>query len=310
MIKLNNVEVHADPMEQTKRSQISSRTINFALIANVLLALLKTGIGIFARSSALLADGINSTSDVVYNAAIAIFYRAAKKPADEEHPYGHSQFESIGALVIGAFIITAAFTIFWNSVQTLVNYFRNSGEFTAVNPTALYVALFTILLKGILYLYTRQAGQKTDNPTIMALALDHRNDIFSSGAVAAGVLASQFGYHWADPLAGAIVAVIFLISGIEILRDSTDILMDTVPGKALEKQVRSLLQGVPGLEGIELIRAHRFGQFLAMNVTIFVCGDLTVDEGHAIATEVEKRLVAGVDYLKDVHVHYHPQPGS
>lgn len=296
-------------MDQGERSKLSSRSVNLALFANVILAILKTTVGIFAHSSALLADGINSTSDVVYNAAVAIFMRAARKPADEDHPYGHSQFESIGALVIAAFIITAAFTIFWNSVQTLFDYLQGNTV-AEINSIALYAALFTILLKGLLFLYTRTVGKKTNNPTVIALALDHRNDIFSATAVVAGTLAAQFGVAWADPLAGAIVAVFFLMSGVEILRDSTDILMDTVPGQSLDKEVRSLLQDLPGLEGIENIQAHRFGQYLVMNLTIFVCGDSSVREGHEVAEEVERRLIKEVDYLQAVHVHYHPKPGS
>ncbi len=246
---------------------------------------------------------------MVYNTAVAFFIRAARKPADEDHPYGHSQFESIGALVIAAFIITAAFTIFWNSVQTLFDYLQGN-EVAEINAIALYVALFTMLLKGTLFLYTRTMGKKTNNPTVIALALDHRNDIFSAGAVVAGTLIANLGYVWADPLAGAIVAVFFLMSGIEILRDSTDILMDTVPGQSLDKEVRSLLQDVPGLEGIEQIQAHRFGQYLVINLTIFVCGDVSVRDGHEVAEEVERKLRTGIDYLKAVHVHYHPNPGS
>ncbi|MEL7637722.1 MAG: cation diffusion facilitator family transporter [Anaerolineaceae bacterium] len=292
-----------------QRSRLSSRSINLALVANILLAILKTSVGIFSHSSALLADGINSTSDVVYNTAVAIFIRASRKPADEDHPYGHSQFESIGALVIAAFIITAAFTIFWNSVQTMFDYLQGS-EITGINSLAVYAALFTILLKGILFVYTLTVGKKTNNPTVAALALDHRNDIFSAIAVVAGTLAAQLGYYWADPLAGAIVAVFFLMSGIEILRDSTDILMDTVPGQSLDKEVRSLLEDVNGLEGIEQIQAHRFGQYLVLNLIIYVCGDSSVRDGHEVAEEVERRLKKEIDFLQAVHVHYHPKPGS
>jgi len=296
-------------IDQSQRSKLSSLSVNLALVANVILAILKTTVGIYAHSSALLADGINSTSDVVYNSAVAFFIRASRKPADDEHPYGHSQFESIGALVIAAFIITAAFTIFWNSVQTLFEYLQGS-EVNSINTFALYAALFTMLLKGILFLYTRSVGKKTNNPTVIALALDHRNDIFSASAVVAGTLAAQLGYYWADPLAGAIVAVFFLMSGIEILRDSTDILMDTVPGQSLDQEIRALLEDVPDLEGIEQIQAHRFGQYIVINITIFVCGDLSVREGHEVAEEVERRLKNEIDYLQAVHVHYHPKPGT
>ena len=304
---IQNPDARGMITESHERAKLSSRAINFALIANIFLALLKTIVGIFSKSAALLADGINSTSDIVYNIAVGIFVRSAEKPADDEHPYGHSQLESIGALVVSAFIITAAFTIFWNAISTLVDYFQNPGDFSPVSPIALYVALFTILLKTVLYFYTKKIGIKTDNPTIIAMTLDHRNDIFSALAVVAGTLASQFGYYWADPLAGAIVAVIFLISGIQILRDSTDILMDTVPGKALDARIRSALSDVPGLERIDSIQAHRFGQYLVINITISVDGEITVRQGHDITEEVEKRILENLEFVRAVHVHYHPK---
>lgn len=293
--------------DSRERAKLSSQAINFALIANIFLALLKTIVGIVSKSAALLADGINSTSDIVYNIAVGIFVRSAEIPADDEHPYGHSQFESVGALVVSAFIITAAFTIFWNAISTLIDYFQNPESFSPSHPIALFVALFTILLKLSLYFYTKKAGAKTHNPTILAMALDHRNDIFSAFAVVAGTLASQFGFYWADPLAGAIVAVIFLISGIEILRDSTDILMDTVPGKTLDTRIRNALSDIPGLERIDNIQAHRFGQYLVINITISVDGEITVRQGHEIANEVEKQLLEKLEFVRAVHVHYHPK---
>ena len=130
-----------------ERSKLSGRAITLALAANMILALLKTIVGIFAHSSALLADGINSSSDVVYNLAVSFFVRASRKPADDDHPYGHSQYESVGALVVGAFIITAAFTIFWNSIQSLVDLLQGRSEVALSGTLALYVAIFTVALK-------------------------------------------------------------------------------------------------------------------------------------------------------------------
>ena len=230
----------AAALESSERIAVSNRAVSFALAANILLALLKTAVGILGHSPALLADGINSTSDVVYNIVVSIFVRAAHKPADDEHPYGHTQFESVGALVVGAFIITTAVTIFWDSIDSLFDFFKGTSEFTGSASFTLYVALFTVLLKGILTIYTRKVGNKTNNPSIIALAQDHRNDIFSASAVVVGITMSQLGYHWVDPLAGALVAVVILRTGLGILRDSTDDLMDTLPGQALNEKSKSL----------------------------------------------------------------------
>ena len=102
------------------------RAVHSGLAANFLLAVLKTGAGIFGHSPALLADGINSTSDVAYYLVITVFMRLARKPADDEHPYGHSQLDTIAALVVGAFVITTAIAIFWDAVNDV--YDLATGE--------------------------------------------------------------------------------------------------------------------------------------------------------------------------------------
>ena len=135
----------AAALESSERIAVSNRAVSFALAANILLALLKTAVGILGHSPALLADGINSTSDVVYNIVVSIFVRAAHKPADDEHPYGHTQFESVGALVVGAFIITPAVTIFWDSIDSLFDFFKGTSEFTGSASRHPGVALFTVL---------------------------------------------------------------------------------------------------------------------------------------------------------------------
>jgi len=276
----------------------------------VVLAILKTSIGILGHSPALLADGINSTSDVVYNIVVSVFVRAAHKPADDDHPYGHTQFESVGALVVGAFVITTAITIFWDSVNSLFDFIKGTGGYTGSAGFTLYVALFTVILKLFLSFYTRKLGKKTNNPSVIALAQDHRNDIFAASAVVIGITMSQFGYHWVDPLAGAVVAVLILKTGLGILRDSTDDLMDTVPGQALNEQVQKLACRVPGVEGVDSAKAHRFGQYLVINLAIFVDGAISVDQGDRIADAVEKALVDGIDFVRAVHVHFHSKNGT
>jgi len=288
-----------------ERSKLSNRAMNLALGSNIVLAILKTSIGILGHSQALLADGINSTSDVVYNIVVSIFVRRAHKPADEEHPYGHTQLESVGALVIGAFIITTALTIFWRAVNSLFDYFTSSASPAEISPITLYVALFTVALKIFLSIYTKKVGQRTKNPSIIALAQDHRNDIFSASAVVIGVILGRMGILWMDAFAGALVAVFIARTGFSILQQSTDDLMDTVPGKALRQQIEQVLVEVPGIQEIDSMQAHRFGQYLVINLAIFVDGNLSVDQGDAIADEVERKIIESVDYVRAVHVHFH-----
>ena len=169
------------------RSKKGFTAVLVGLFANILLATIKTSVGVLGHSPALLADGINSTSDVAYYIVVGIFVRLANKPADDAHPYGHKQLESIGALLVGSFVITTAVAIFWNSVDTIYDLFSGVGSFSGGTETALFVALGTVFLKIALTIYTQSAGRATDNPSITALAYDHRNDIFSALAAVIGI---------------------------------------------------------------------------------------------------------------------------
>lgn len=284
--------------------------VNLGLVANILLALLKTTIGIIGHSPALLADGINSTSDVAYYVVVRVFVGLARKPADEEHPYGHRQLESIAALVVGAFVLTTAVAIFWDSINKVYDLWSGHGDFSGAAWGTLMVAVFTVGVKIALTIITRKIGCQTKNPAVFALAYDHRNDVFAASAAGVGIFLGHMGYPWVDPLAGALVAMVILKTGIEILRESSDDLMDTVPGRTLRQKSEGVLKIIPGVDEIEEIHAHRFGPYLVVNVTIGIDGKMTVAEGDRIATEVEHALCREIDLLKRVHVHYHPVGGA
>ncbi len=280
--------------------------VNLSLIANAILAALKTSIGILGHSPALLADGINSTSDVAYGIVVAIFMRQSRKPADQEHPYGHSQLESIAALVVGSFVVTTAVAVFWGAINGVYDLLTTGGAGDAASPGALWIALITVALKIVLTIVTKNIGRQLNNPAVQALAYDHRNDVFSALGASTGILLGQMGYRWIDPLAGALVAFVILRTGIEILRDASADLMDTVPGQALARQVDTLLRPISEIKQLEEIQAHRFGPYLVLNLTIGIDGSLTVAEGDQIATRVERTLCKNIDLLRRVYIHYHP----
>jgi len=301
-----------DQIDQTKNSRERKglAAVTVGLVSNLILAAIKTSIGILGNSPALLADGINSTSDFAYSVVVSIFVRKANQPADEEHPYGHTQLESIGALIVGSFVITTAIAIFWNSVEKIVDYFLGGDAFTGGTTLTLIVALWTVFVKILLTIYTQNIGRATNNPSISALAEDHRNDIFSALAAAVGIFLGRQGYYWVDPLAGALVAMVILRTGITILRESTADLMDSVPGQELREQILSLLAPISEIKNIEEIYAHRFGPYLVINLTICVDGALSVYDGDRIATLVENTIMEQINFMMYVHVHYHPAAGE
>jgi cation diffusion facilitator family transporter len=292
-------------MTTEQRHKKGLLAVDVGLAANALLALLKTSVGIAGHSPALLADGINSTSDVAYGIVVKIFMRMSSKPADQEHPYGHDRLESIAAVVVGAFVITTAISIFWSSINGVYDLL-SGGDNTGASQLALWIALFTVLLKIWLSLWTFRLGRQTSNNVLLALAADHRNDIFSALAATFGIIFARMGYLWVDPMAGGVVSIIILLTGVEIIRESAADLMNTLPGKKLTEEIRSRLEGMAEVLDIEEIHGHRFGLYIVANITIGVSPDLTVAEGDRIATRVEEILVGEIDSMRRVFVHYHP----
>lgn len=294
-------------MSTSSRHRKSEFVVNLGLFANILLAVAKTFIGIIGHSAALLADGINSTSDVVYYIAVKIFLRLAVKPADREHPYGHTQLESIAALVVGSFVITTAVAIFWGAINQAYDlYFGPGGHTPVISWLTLLVAVATIMVKICLTVITRRIGRATRNAAIMALAYDHRNDIFSATAAAIGIVGGRLGFAWCDPMAGALVAIVILRTGIKIIRESSAELMDDVPGVELDKSVRERVGSIPGMVEVEEVTAHRFGPYMVINVTIGVDGAISVNDGHVIAVRVEEAIRRDTELIQRVYVHYHP----
>jgi cation diffusion facilitator family transporter len=286
--------------------QENTFAINLGLTANIILAFLKVTFGILGHSPALLADGINSTSDVVYYIAAIIFLRISVKPADKEHPYGHRQMENIAAIVVGSFIITTAVALFWNSIDSVYDIIIEDTPSQKALPITLIIALFTIVTKIVLTLITKKIGNRTNNKAIKALAYDHLNDVFASLAAAIGIFFSRYGYFWVDPLAGAVVAIFILKTGIEIIKESAYTIMDISPGEELRDQIVAIAQIINGISRVENIRTHKFGQFIVINMDVCIEGTLTVSEGDKIADRLESLFLRNIKNLLDVHIHYHP----
>jgi cation diffusion facilitator family transporter len=293
-----------------ERDRKSLWAVNLGLGINIILAALKTTFGVLGHSPALLAEGINSTSDVAYYIVASIFMRLANKPADNEHPYGHRQLESIASVVVGAFVVVTAIAVFWDAVDKMWDLMDGNATSQGAANIALWVALLTVAIKIFLFFYVRKLGKETHNPIVDALAYDHRNDIYSASAASLGIFLGQNGLPWGDPLAGALVALLILRTGIFILRESSVELMDAVPSKELALQISDLLKDVPGVQQLEELQAHRFGPHLVVNLTIGIDGSLTVRQGDKIATRVESLIYESIPNMRHIHVHYHPADKS
>ena len=290
-----------------ERNRKDNLVVNLGLFTNIILSGIKILVGIVGKSQGLLADGINSTSDVTYYLVVKVLMKFSKKPPDDRHPYGHRQLESISAVIIGAFIVTTALALFWYSINSIYKVVNNQTEILISSNWPIVIAVFTVILKIFLFIQAKNVYKKTENPTIKALATDHINDMLASTAVTIGIIMAKMGYHWVDPLAGAIVAIFIFKTGIEIVSEASWQLMDTIPNKDFSKSIKKIANSIDKIENVEEIGIHRFGPDFIINMTIQIDGNLRIYEGDQIADKLEKNLKDqyGSSLFK-VNIHYHP----
>jgi len=283
--------------------------VNVSLVANALLAVAKTVVGITGGSRALLADGINSTADVAYLIVVRTFMRIARKPPDQEHPCGHRQLEDIAAVVVGAFVMVTGIFIFFGAIETIwMLAGSDTQEQTEISYLTLWIAGGTLALKIVLVIYSFRVARQTGSIAVHALARDHRNDIFSISVAIGGIVLAQFGYVWFDPAAAAVVAIIIFYTGLSIILESAGELMRVAPDEEETQWLHDVVSSVEGVSELEEIAVHRIGYYLLVDVVIRVDGTMSVAEGDKIATRVERALHERIEYLRRVSVHYHPDP--
>jgi len=288
------------------QAQRKKMILQLGLISNALLAVGKIAVGILGQSPALLAEGIMSTSDVAYYVVVSVFMRIASKPADTEHPQGHGQLESIGVVVVGAFVVSTAISVFWNSISTMIDILLQRSDFAGASQWALIVGAGTIVVKIGLSLMTSRAGKRMDSSMLAALAKDHINDVFSATAATLGIFLGRLGLVWVDPFAGAVVALVILKTGVEILQDGSAALMESTPSRKQREEMIAILDEIPGIQSVQSISSRQLGPYQALNLTLGIDGAISVREGDDLATRAEKALEQRWDTLRDIHIHYHP----
>ncbi len=287
--------------KENMRYQQGKRISIISLISNTILALIKIFIGFFASSTALIADGFHSVSDMASTIIVMISIRFSETPADKNHPYGHEKAEALGTNILAVILILTAVFLARDALLTML-----SGNIAEPGSWALGAAFISIIVKELLYRYTIKIGQEINSRGLIADAHHHRSDALSSVAALIGIGGAKLGLRVLDPLAGLAVAFLILKVGYEIMRDTSYELMDGRPDKDKIEDIRNLAGSIEGVMGIHDIKLRSYGPNYIVDLKIVVKDQLSVVEGHNIACRVEKKIINSSDDVKDVLVHVDP----
>ena len=271
------------------------------IVANVILALFKIVAGIIGQSSAMLADGAHTLSDVLTTIVVLIGLKIASKEADEEHPYGHEKYESVFAKILSILLLLTGAFIGYESIKVLV-----SGEFAEPKKIALIAALMSIIVKEIMYWYTIKAAKKIKSISMEADAWHHRSDAFSSIGTFAGILGARLGIPALDPIAGIIVSIFVIKVGVDLYLKSVKELVDESADDKTIKKIIEKTESVEGVRGIGSLKTRIFGNKIYVDIEILVDAFISVKEGHDISEKVHDKLEEEIDHIKHCMVHIEP----
>lgn len=275
---------------------------------NAILMAVKIAVGYYGHSDALVADGFHSLSDFATDFIVLVLVGIAYRGADETHPWGHGKFETFASLLISVILAGAAVAIGYSGVKSIIHFFHG-GSLPRPDVWTLIVALISILSKEALFRYTLSAGKRIHSGALIANAWHHRSDAISSIATLIGVAGALFfgeKMRILDPIASILIGLFIIISAWQIARPAVDELLERALDADEVKRIGDIIASVPGVKAYHNLKTRRAGHSAVIDSHIKVDPDITVTQGHDIATEVERRLRARYD--KDIITNIHVEP--
>jgi cation diffusion facilitator family transporter len=281
----------------------SLRLGTLAICINVSLMIIKIGVGIIGNSYALVADGIESGSDIFSSVITWAGFRLSLKPADEDHPYGHGKIDALTGMFSGVCLFAAAVFIAWQSIIEIRTPHYAPAWFT------LPVLIAVIVVKELLSRRVFATAHTLDSNALKGDAWHHRSDAITSLAAAIGITVALIGgkgWEMADDWGALAACVVIVTNAFLIMRASVYDAID----RAASPQIRDLISGAaasqPGVQRIEKCVVRKSGTSLFVELHVEVDPSVTIWEGHRIGHQVKAALISGNSRIQDVIVHLEP----
>jgi len=269
------------------------------LVANLAVVAAKSFVGLRAGSLAILGSALDSSVDALNNVLALIVVRVAAKEPDEDHPYGHGKFETLGALAIVGFLSITCFEL----IRGAVNELLQGAHPVGVTDSQLAVLVLTLGVNVVIAWYENRRGRELRSELLIADAAHTRADVLITVGVLAGVLFARQGWWWIDPVVAIAVALVIVQVAYRILVRTVPVLVDQ---RALPTgEIRQTAETVPGVKSAYGIRSRGPSDLRYAEVTIAVDPKADVAAAHAIADQVEERLKQDLQ-LHEVTVHVEP----
>lgn len=289
-------------MESNRRTAIN--TAIFSAIANALLALVKGIAGVFGNSYALIADAIESATDVFSSLLVLFGLKYSTRPADENHPYGHGKAEPLVTFIVVGILVISATVIAYESIQHILTPHKVPEKFTLI------VLASIVIIKEIFYRFVSKKSDKTKSTSLKADAWHHRSDAITSLLAFIGISIAIYmgeGYETADDWAALLASGFIIYNAFLIFRPALGEIMDEHVYDDLIAEIRKVAETVQGVQGTEKCFVRKTGMSFHVDLHLTVKGEISVKRGHDIAHDVKNTIQTEMPEIADVLIHIEPE---
>lgn len=282
------------------KSNVTAKVGLVGILGNLFLFIIKIIVTIMSKSQAMLADSINSGTDILSSLMTLIGGKLAAEAPDKGHNYGHAKAEYVFSLIISLIMGYLAIKIAWDGAVSLID--KNVFE---ISWYLILVCIITMLTKFLLYLYTHKIGEKNDDILILANAQDHKNDILVTASVLVGVIAAVFKIYWLDGIIAICIATRIFYVAIDFFVQSYTVLIDRSMDDVEIKEIESIIKTYKNIDHIDKITSKSTGKSFIVIVKVSVDGNMTVNESHQIAGKLKSDIMK-LKNVYDVVIHINP----
>lgn len=274
------------------------------IFINLIIGSVKWFGGILGNSHALIADALETTSDIISSIFVLVGYKKSIQPPDENHPYGYGKLEAVTSLLVGLILIFSAFLIVYESINSLL-----SPEKSPPLKFTLIIVLGVIVAKEALYRIFKRISEKTNSTLFYSEAIHHRIDAYTSLITLLGIGVSLIpnGYFWFGDQVGAIIASgIILYNAYKIIKTSLSEIMDEQTFPEVAELIEHLASEIPNVRSYEKCYVRKSGNKFYADIHIRVPRNFTVEQGHNIAHLLKDNAQAKNPLIQDIHIHVEP----
>jgi cation diffusion facilitator family transporter len=288
-MKLVELTNYSEDHEQNpaERAAAAARSTWVSVAVNVVLTILQVLIGVFSKSSGLVADGIHSLSDLVADFVVLFAGHHSKKDADEDHPYGHQRFETAASLALGVLLLAVGCGMLWTAFLKL----QDPDTVPKVHMVALWVACAALVAKELLFRYMLAVAKRVKSSMLVANAWHARSDAASSLVVGVGIVGNLMGYPLFDPIAALIVGFMVAKMGWGFAWSALHDLMDHAVDEEEVAVIRRTLLETPGVRAVHDVHTRKMGDMIVADAHLEVDADITVEAAHDIAVTARQRVM-------------------